>query len=222
MKNYKKNYTIIAGGTLENIAWHKENINNDDMIICTDSGADHARALGITPNIIIGDFDSITKDTQAFFEANKTVKSIHDPDQYSTDLEKALNWITLDAKLGEHAHPEITIYAALGGRFDHQMANILVLERYPLPDRIVIKDEHHEIRLLTQDFKFKGNIGDIVGIIPLRETQNLRYKGLKFNAPELGPPYTLGWLGTSNEMTAETGEIYMDGGLVLFVRYGKL
>src|SRR5512147_2444542 len=65
-------------------------LKNKPFIICADGGANKARVLGIAPHFIIGDLDSITENTKRFF---KSVPIVRIEDQYSTDLEKALNYL---------------------------------------------------------------------------------------------------------------------------------
>ena len=50
---------IIGGGYIGDHAYIKSKIKPDDYIICADAGYDHAVKMGIEPNILIGDFDSI-------------------------------------------------------------------------------------------------------------------------------------------------------------------
>ena len=62
-------------------------MKSSEYIVCADGGANHARRLGITPDIIIGDLDSITASTKNYF---KKIPLVLVADQYSTDLEKAI------------------------------------------------------------------------------------------------------------------------------------
>lgn len=205
-------YIIIAGGPIDNVSYIERFIREGSIIICADGGAVHLNALGMKPHKLVGDFDSIPPALYATYQADPAVEICAAPDQNSTDLEKALKCVPESAK-------QIDIFGALGGRMDHQLANILTIENHKAPERFCIHDQHNQIRLLTCDFDFKGNIGDKIGVIPLRDVGSLRFEGLKFPAEGLGPPYTLGWLGTSNEMISTQGAIKLNSGLVIFTHY---
>ena len=81
----------------------------------------------------------------------------------------------------------------------------------------MLRDNETSVRLVSSPVVIEGQKGDIVGVVPLRETKNLRYEGLLYEAEGLGPPYQLGWLGTSNSMSADTARIIFDSGLVLVI-----
>ena len=53
---------IVCGGTIDNIRWLKENLQMYTHIIAADSGYDYCRKSEVIPNVIIGDFDSVSYD----------------------------------------------------------------------------------------------------------------------------------------------------------------
>lgn len=82
-------YIILAGAHIDDYVWLGQQINRRDTVICADSGAHHAKALDIVPDIVIGDFDSIAPDLLDFYADQCAV--IQDADQNKTDLMKALD-----------------------------------------------------------------------------------------------------------------------------------
>ena len=52
---------IFANGDLPNVEKAGTLVKANDYIICADGGTHHALALGITPHLVIGDMDSVTK-----------------------------------------------------------------------------------------------------------------------------------------------------------------
>ena len=52
---------VIAGGSIGNRAFLRSQIDRfrPDELVCADSGARHVAALGLTPQVIIGDMDSL-------------------------------------------------------------------------------------------------------------------------------------------------------------------
>jgi len=101
-----------------------------DRVIAADYGAHYARAWGWPVHLLVGDLDSLPADEAATLRA-EGVPAITAPQaKDETDLELALA-----RALGDGAG-EIVICAALGGRADHLLANVLLLAR---PELAVMK-----------------------------------------------------------------------------------
>ena len=49
----------MANGDYEDLNWYRSRIDKFRIIVCADGGANWARKLGIVPDLIIGDMDSI-------------------------------------------------------------------------------------------------------------------------------------------------------------------
>ncbi len=106
---------IFSGGELKNLDFIK--IDSADMIVCADRGLKYVQELEITPNIIVGDFDSFTGALPDNVEILRSP-----PEKDDTDTMLAVK--TAIANGAEH----IRIYGALGGRFDHTYANVQALK----------------------------------------------------------------------------------------------
>ena len=94
------------------------------FIIGVDRGAFHLLKRGISPDLAIGDFDSVTpEEYDAVSQATREL--IHLPcEKDETDTEAALNLAL------QRGASEVTLYGALGGRIDHTLANIRLLLQF--------------------------------------------------------------------------------------------
>ncbi len=102
---------IIAGGTLEDYSFLKQNILDTDYIICADSGLRHAQNAGIVPHTVIGDFDSYKGALPQECEVIRL--PVHKDD---TDLLAA-------AKLAvQKGFKHLSFFASLGSRPDQSFA----------------------------------------------------------------------------------------------------
>ena len=96
-----------------------------DTVIAVDGGLGYCEALGIEPDMIIGDFDSVDEKLAASIEIaedrfpEKVLRLA--PEKDDTDMLAALRW-----GLARDFHTFL-IYAGLGGRLDHTLANMQCL-----------------------------------------------------------------------------------------------
>ena len=203
---------ILANGELPDPAKAKSLIQKNDYIICADGGTKYALALGLTPNLIVGDLDSAGQEAlQKFRDQGVKVES-HPRDKNETDLELAINHAI------ELNPMEIVIVAALGGRLDQTLANITLLADPRLCGFDVrLDDGVEEIFLCRDQVLVQGKRGDIVSLLPWQgpvsevQTTNLKWVLRK---ETLYPDKTR---GISNEMSDDVASISIASGLLLIV-----
>ena len=65
---------IIAGSPDTNSDFLSEVIKPDDYVICADRGCNFAKQAGITPNLVVGDFDS---EPDVLFPTQCTLLTLH-------------------------------------------------------------------------------------------------------------------------------------------------
>lgn len=199
---------IFANGDLPNLEKARSLIKPDDFILCADGGTRHALALGLNPNLIIGDMDSLP----STFNLKPETFIRFPADKNETDLELAINHaLTLKPE-------QILILAALGGRMDQTLANIALLSNLQLATcDIKLTDDVEEIFFCRDQAKVEGRSGDIVSLIPWQGevtgvfTENLRWH---LHHETLYPDKTR---GISNEMTADVATIQIRSGLLLII-----
>ena len=63
-----KSIAIICNGEFDNAIVSGGYLNNIDYIIAADGGANNCYNCNITPNIIIGDLDSLNTDIQNYYK----------------------------------------------------------------------------------------------------------------------------------------------------------
>jgi thiamine pyrophosphokinase len=184
------------------------------LIIAADGGARHCRLLGLSPDILIGDFDSLTEDEVQQFSATGA-QVIHHPIRKDyTDLELALR----------HAHSlgiqEVTVLAALGARWDQTLANLLLPAAPDLKDLTIrLLDGSQEVVLLrgAGQIQLVGKPGDTVSLIPLGEhARGVTTQGLEY--PLSDEPLFFGATrGLSNVMLESQATVSLAEGLLLCV-----
>lgn len=93
-----------------------------DFILCADGGYSHARKAGLTPHVVIGDFDSIDYDS---IENDLISSGMTECRIIRVAAEKDDTDTMICVKYGiEHSFDEFFILGGLGGRLDHTIANL--------------------------------------------------------------------------------------------------
>jgi len=190
--------------------------------VCADGGASRLLAAdsSLIPSLIIGDFDSIVKDTLKFYERHDT-PIIKDSNQDSTDLEKCLNYLLTEEKKLEQHFQTIVVVGGLGGCLSHVFANINALYKYSTRNIVLIGTKnisvicppHHKTLLsagtLWKKYKY-------CSLIPIGTPARISSQGLRWDLDNT----TLAFgelVSTSNELAKETAEIITNNEPVLFV-----
>ncbi|MBC8141312.1 MAG: thiamine diphosphokinase [Armatimonadetes bacterium] len=83
------------------------------VTVGVDGGAKQLLALGILPNVVTGDFDSLSEGDLNYLGASGAT-IVPTPDQNYTDFDKALSWVR-----ETYPDPVIAVFGATGGRLDH-------------------------------------------------------------------------------------------------------
>jgi len=203
---------IFANGEIPRLENARFLLQADDYIICADGGARHALELGLTPNLVIGDMDSIDKQQwQKLKDAGVPIE-LFPRDKNETDLELALDRaIELEPKV-------LLIIGALGGRLDQTFGNTALLSNARLSAVDVrLDDGVEEIFFCRDQEEVRGRSGDIVSLIPWgNPVQGVQTQGLKWqlHSETLFPERTR---GISNEMTSEVASVKIESGLLLVI-----
>lgn len=206
------NIAVIANGQIHDDTIIFEKLKLFDMIIAADGGANHCFRLGITPELIIGDFDSITPQTIDAFANVKKMQFKKDKDQ--TDLELGIAHAFL---LGSK---NVTLFAATGNRMDHALVNLAFLSRYPA--KLFIETEDQTIFAIDETiafnpFKINTLPQQTISFLPLiNKATGVTSKGLKWELNDA----TVGenFLSISNIcLTSETSISIKNGKLLCFL-----
>ena len=108
-----KRCVIIGGGEIKNLQYVKNLIKDDDFIIAADRGYEYCRNMAISPNLLLGDFDSYNGE---FLDDCPVVKFPVEKDD--TDTMLAIKTAI------QKGFKDLMLLGMCGGRFDHSFANI--------------------------------------------------------------------------------------------------
>jgi thiamine pyrophosphokinase len=198
---------LIANGLLPSLRFVREVASSSDLVACADGGTRHALRLGIQPDVVIGDLDSLSRRMRRHLKHAKIVESA---DQNKTDLEKAILFLLrLKAK-------HITVVGATGKRIDQTLANIALLVKYRRRTSLTFVDPTGEIELVQSRAKFRAKVGTTVSLIPAGRSVRVTTKGLRYALRN--EMLEFGSRGVSNEVIAPRVEIRVHGGTLFLVK----
>jgi len=209
---------IVANGQAGDGERYAALVRPGDLVIAADGGAALALQMGLQPQAVIGDMDSIPAELRSRLEA-LGCRFIHHPVRKDeTDTELAIRHA-----LQQGAH-EVFLLGATGGRLDHTLANVFLLalpELRNISARIMAGST--DIWLLRDRLDIEGRQGDIVTLLPLgQDAFGVKTQGLEYALQ--GDTLRFGQArGVSNVMTSAVARISLRKGLllVLHVRSGQ-
>lgn len=187
-------------------------LKNNPYIICADGGANKIKKFKIVPDIILGDLDSIKKDTKAYFTKKKTVIMKID-EQDTTDFEKCLLHCT------ENDLRNIFIFGAISSRPDHTLNNFSILKRYYKVLQLKIIDDKFEIFFINNSIEFDYKIGKVISLLAFPIAKRINTTGLKYPLDNEDLEFGVRE-GTLNSSESEKIKInFSEGDLLLFKKH---
>ena len=207
----KTPYCVLLGnGEYPDKSYCHRMIENADLTICSDGGANFAQRTGIIPHMIIGDLDSISNVAKNHF-TKLNVPILLMESQRENDLEKAINYI-----MENHTYNNIVLLGFLGLRDDHSYATLQIAERLSDPVSIRIYSKTAEYLILPPGkHSLTFPINHTVSIFALPVVKNLITSGLKWNLnhEDLFP----GSHGVSNIVIDNSIRISFDTGKLMLI-----
>lgn len=167
---------IVSGGKAPSKELLKEYIKDDDYIVGVDKGCNILREIEVTPNIILGDFDSIDKKVLNYYKDKgvKIEKFNAEKDYTDTDLgyTKAL----------EVNPSEIILFGATGSRIDHMLGNIgIILKGLRENIKVTIVDDNNKMYAVNKSSLVKKEEGRVISFHALSDVvKNLTIKNGKY------------------------------------------
>ena len=187
-------------------------LREGDYCIALDGGLGYCVFLQVEPDLIIGDFDSVTKEEQKALEeiekaAPERVIRLK-PEKDDTDMLYALKYAL------EQGFREFRIYAATGGRLDHTLANIqclLYLKNHGAVGYLM--DGNGMIMVLkNESVSFQENLEGYLSLFSLGErAEGVTIKGMKYPLQDYVMTNDFP-IGISNEFIGEKAEISVRNG----------
>lgn len=200
---------ILAGSDITLTAALKELCKNAGFVVAADSGVRHALALEVTPDLIVGDFDSATEKDLALYP--DVPQKRHPVRKDSLDLELALKEATA------RGATDLIIVGTLGGRLDQTLAALFIAVRYRKTYRVTLHSGDAAAYPLQTGDTLTLNVpaGVSFSVLSLEPSQ-LSLEGASYPLTHAALPFGVG-LGVSNETTGAPLVVTMHKGSALLL-----
>lgn len=204
-EHYTPDAVILANGEYPTHELPLRILSESAFVVCCDGAANEYIARGHTPDVIIGDGDSLSPDNKMRFAPIM----LQIADQETNDQTKAVQY------LQSKGYRKIAIVGATGKREDHTLGNISLLIDYMKSGIEVRTFTDYGVFIPVKDSQtFASHAGQQVSIL------NFGAKGLKGE----GLVYPLSdfsnwWQGTLNEATSNEFTIHCTGNYLVFLTY---
>ena len=162
---------IVANGGIHDFNQISKLVKTHSFVVAADGGLLNCEAMGITPDLIVGDMDSTPPETLKKY--NHIPIEAFPVDKDKTDLEIAID-LVFSPKV-----EKISLFAALEKRTDHALYNLHLLFRYP--GKLFIESEYETIFLINQSMKISCHPGQKISLLPLSSPAiDVTTRGLKW------------------------------------------
>ena len=194
-----------AGPDRESLGVRREEVS---LVVAADAGLLLALDIGIAPDLVVGDMDSLS-DRRILdgFAPGQVLLFPQDKDETDTEIGLRV--------LRERGCADVTVAGGGGGRVDHLLAVAALFERESPPTRWVT--DRADIRLIEGEFEAAGWEGSTVSFLPIGpQASGMRSEGLQW--PLDGLCFRRGYGGISNRVTAGRMRVWVRTGKLLMIR----
>ncbi len=152
-----------------------------DNLVCADGGADTARKMGLYPDYIIGDFDSIKEETLRFFGTKSKIIKIKR--QNDTDVEKCLKFA------GRKKAKEAILLGAIGDRLDHSFCNMGIVIKFFDRIKVRIISDKSILTPYSGDVELSTFPDETISLYGFNDKTKITSNGLKYPLKQTSLPF---------------------------------
>lgn len=204
---------VVLNGNIRDLLLLEKIGKESDFILCADGGTNYCLKASLIPDMVIGDLDSISKDSLKIIYDNNIPIEKYPTKKDATDSEISIDYLISK----EFSH--ITLMGAIGNRMDHTLSNILLLSKLHekgIKGKII--DENNTIYLVDEELTLIKEEDCYVSVIPITNSGAVvTLKGFEYELNQIrinfGSTY-----GISNRIVKDKAYIDIhEGACLIFV-----
>lgn len=207
----KKQASIFLNGKYTDNESGLSQIRPDCVLIGVDGGTLQMVSYSLTPQVIIGDMDSLPTKYLTKFESGGIEIDQHSARKNESDFELAL-----DYAIAQECE-DILVFGGLGGRTDQMLANILLPATYLEKAQIRLFHGQELISYITRNSVIHGKSGDVISFLPIqKDVTGILTTGLEY--PLLSETLNVGKTrGISNVMIGDIATVSISSGILVCI-----
>ncbi|MBA3815411.1 MAG: thiamine diphosphokinase [Parachlamydiaceae bacterium] len=147
---------LVANGAIHDYSLIAELIRTYARVVAVDGGLFHCHEMGIIPDLLIGDLDSVTPILLSKYSHVTTLRFPTEKDD--TDLELAIRAVEAPSIV------TIGLFGVMGHRVDHAMNN---LNLTCLHSKIIIETETESVFAISGEYQINCFPGQKLSLLPL-------------------------------------------------------
>ena len=178
-------------------------------LICADGGANSAFKLGLVPDYIIGDLDSIFPETLKFYSDKSTIIKVKR--QNDTDVEKCLKFAI------RKKFTEALLLGVTGDRLDHTICNLGIVIKFYQKIKCNIVAENSYLTPTDKTIILKSKAGETISIYAFDKQTKITSTGLKYHLRNSSLPFGEKE-STSNVAIKNQVKLIVKGGIIFIIR----
>ncbi|MCR4632366.1 MAG: thiamine diphosphokinase [Treponema sp.] len=211
-----KRCVIVSAGQIENFRLVQNQLLEDDFFIFCDGGLSYASALGVVPDIVVGDFDSCDEKLLAEYEGKSQIIKLPRVKD-DTDTFYAVKYAL---KLG---FDSFLLLGSMGARFDHALGNVsILLFLFKHGKNAILIDDYSKMQIVGEKSVFIPNDCAYFSLITIAgDVSGVTIKNAKYLLQDASLSCDF-QLGISNEvLPGKTAEVSVKDGNILLVEVFK-
>jgi len=167
---------VFAGGDPGSFSYLRTVGYTDAFLVAVDRGLAVMAELGLTPDLFVGDGDSVVPELLAGLDRGRTRVIILPAHKDVSDLEAAFDLLVA---MGRHG--SVLVLAGLGGRLDHCLFNLQLAARHLADfEDITFEDDRCLVRALTSSNALQLLAGTTVSFVPVTREVELSLTGFEY------------------------------------------
>ena len=190
---YKYPHALFGNGPSPTHPIVKDRLKSINTFFCVDGGADKLITMGYTPDVILGDLDSISKKNTIY---NSTI--VYLEDQSKNDLEKSISWCV------NQGIDELELFGFSYGRDDHHFANLFIMKDFSDKIKMKMYTDRSLVLCINKHSTFPSKANQTVSIFTFNKKTTITTTGLKYtlkNSPLTSPSQGISNLATGSSFS---------------------
>jgi len=185
-------------------------IPENELIIAADGGAEFLWDKGIIPDVLIGDFDSISTETL------KNLGNKAEIIEFPGHKDKSDTELSIEYCISNQID-QIILVNAVNGQIHHSLANIFVVEKFIQKVNFCFINKKNKMYFITDDFDFNVTEKRNISLIPVTDSVIVDHtSGLKYSLKD-ETLFRSSSRGISNYTTGKRVSIKVKSGILLCI-----